>query len=96
MKVTFKPSGLIYEAREGMSIMDAIRFNDLKLDAPCGGNGTCKKCKVMVTDEKGTREVLACMTKITGDITVDISRKDEGHRILMGGITREVAPPPAV
>ena len=96
MKVTFKPSGLIYEAREGMSIMDAIRFNDLKLDAPCGGNGTCKKCKVKVTDEKGTREVLACMTKITGDITVDISRKDEGHRILMGGITREVAPTPAV
>ena len=96
MKVTFKPSGLVYEAREGMSIMDAIRFNDLKLDAPCGGNGTCKKCKVMVTDEKGTREVLACMTKITGDITVDISRKDEGHRILMGGITREVAPTPAV
>ncbi len=96
MKVTFKPSGLIYEARPGMSIMDAIRFNDLKLDAPCGGNGTCKKCKVIVTDEKGTREVLACMTKITGDITVDISRKDEGHRILMGGITREVAPTPAV
>ncbi len=96
MKVTFKPSGLIYEARPGMSIMDAIRFNDLKLDAPCGGNGTCKKCKVMITDEKGTREVLACMTKITGDITVDISRKDEGHRILMGGITREVAPTPAV
>ena len=96
MKVTFKPSGIIYEAREGMSIMDAIRFNDLKLDAPCGGNGTCKKCKVMVTDEKGTREVLACSTKITGDITVDISRKDEGHRILMGGITREVAPTPAV
>ncbi len=96
MKVTFKPSGLIYEARSGMSIMDAIRFNDLKLDAPCGGNGTCKKCKVTVTDEKGTREVLACQTKITGDITVDISRKDEGHRILMGGITREVAPTPAV
>ena len=96
MKVTFKPSGLVYEARAGMSIMDAIRFNDLKLDAPCGGNGTCKKCKVLVTDDKGTREVLACMTKITGDITVDISRKDEGHRILMGGITREVAPTPAV
>ncbi len=96
MKVTFKPSGLVYEARAGMSIMDAIRFNDLKLDAPCGGNGTCKKCKVIVTDEKGTREVLACMTKITGDMTVDISRKDEGHRILMGGITREVAPTPAI
>ena len=81
MKVAFKPSGVVYEAREGMSIMDAIRANDLKLDAPCGGNGTCKKCKVTVTDDQGTREVLACQTKITGDMTVDISRKDEGHRI---------------
>jgi uncharacterized 2Fe-2S/4Fe-4S cluster protein (DUF4445 family) len=96
MKVTFLPSGLVFEASAGMSIMDAIRACDLKLDAPCGGNGTCKKCKVMVTDDGGEREVLACMTKITGDITVDISRKDEGHRILMGGITREVAPTPAV
>lgn len=96
MKVVFKPSGLIYEAREGMTIMDAIRFNELQIDAPCGGNGTCKKCKVTITDAKGTREVLACMTKITGDMTVELSRKDEGHRILMGGITREVASTPAV
>ncbi len=96
MTVTFRPSGLIYEAREGMTIMDAIHFNELLIDAPCGGNGTCKKCKVIVTDAKGTREVLACQTKITGDMTVDLSRKDEGHRILMGGITREVAKTPAL
>ena len=96
MKVTFRPSGIVYEARAGMTIMDAIHFNELLFDAPCGGNGTCKKCKVMITDEDGTREVLACQTKITRDMTVDLSRKDEGHRILMGGITREVAPTPAV
>ncbi len=96
MKVVFKPSGIVFEAREGMTIMDAIRAADLKIDAPCGGNGTCKKCKVTVTDDLGTREVLACSTKITGDMTVEIPRKDEGHRILMGGITREVAPTPAV
>ena len=96
MKVTFRPSGIVYEARAGMTIMDAIHFNELLFDAPCGGNGTCKKCKVMVTDEQGKREVLACQTKITGDIIVDLPRKDEGHRILMGGITREIAPTPAV
>lgn len=96
MKVTFRPSGIVYEARAGMTIMDAIHFNELLFDAPCGGNGTCKKCKVMITDEDGTREVLACQTKITRDVVVDLSRKDEGHRILMGGITREVAPTPAV
>ncbi len=96
MKVTFRPSGIVYEARAGMTIMDAIHFNELLFDAPCGGNGTCKKCKVMITDEDGTREVLACQTKITRDIIVDLPRKDEGHRILMGGITREIAPTPAV
>lgn len=96
MTVTFRPSGLLFEAREGMTIMDAIHFSELEFDAPCGGNGTCKKCKVTVTDAQGTREVLACQTKITGDMTVDLSRKDEGHRILMGGITREVAKTPAL
>ncbi len=96
MTVTFRPSGLLFEAREGMTIMDAIHFSELQFDAPCGGNGTCKKCKVSVTDAQGTREVLACQTKITGDMTVDLSRKDEGHRILMGGITREVAKTPAL
>lgn len=96
MKVTFLPSGTIYDAREGMTIMDALRAVELQIDAPCGGNGTCKKCKVRVTDEKGTRELLACQTKISGEMTVDIGHRDEGHRILMGGITREVAPTPAV
>ena len=96
MKVTFLPSGTVYEAREGLTIMDALRAVELQIDAPCGGNGTCKKCKVRVTDEKGTRELLACQTKITGEMTVDIGRRDEGHRILMGGITREVSPTPAV
>ena len=96
MKVTFLPSGILYEAEEGLTVMEAIHLSGQQLDAPCGGNGTCKKCKVTVTDGQGTREVLACQTKITCDMTVNLTRRDEGHRILMGGITREVAKTPAL
>lgn len=96
MKVVFLPSGAEMIAEPGMTIMQALHRAGLNIDAPCGGNGTCKKCKVKVTDSKGERIVLACQTVITGDMTVDISREDEGHRILMGGITREVASVPSV
>lgn len=96
INITFKPSGVVFEAAEGMTIMESIRAAGLKLDAPCGGNGTCKKCKVKITDAEGTREVLACQTRIDHELTVDISRSDEGHRILMGGITRDVDPTPAI
>ena len=82
MKVVFLPSGAEMIAEPGMTIMQALHRAGLNIDAPCGGNGTCKKCKVKVTDSKGERIVLACQTVITGDMTVDISREDEGHRIL--------------
>ena len=96
MKVQFLPSGAELIAEPGMTIMQALHRAGLSIDAPCGGNGTCKKCKVKVSDAEGERVVLACQTVITGDMTVDISREDEGHRILMGGITREVASIPSV
>ena len=96
MKVLFQPSGAELIAEPGMTIMQALHKAGLNIDAPCGGNGTCKKCKVKVTDAEGERTVLACQTVITGDMTVDISREDEGHRILMLGITREVASTPSV
>ena len=96
MRVTFLPSGDTVTVEAGTTIMQALRQAGLRIDAPCGGNGTCHKCKVLVRDSQGERSVLACQTPVTEDMTVDISRADEGHRILMGGITREVAPTPAV
>lgn len=96
MTVTFLPSGLLFEAGNGMTIMEAARAAGLRLDAPCGGNGTCKKCKVRMRDAKGEREVLACQTVIRENITVELPESDEGHRILMGGISREVSEVPSL
>lgn len=96
MRVTFLPSQLTAEVTGDKTIMQALIDAGLELDAPCGGRGVCKKCKVKVTDADGTRVVLACQTKIENDMTVDISGQDEGHRILMGGITRNIIVSPAV
>lgn len=96
MRVTFLPSGAVVDVAPGTTIMQALHQAGLRIDAPCGGNGTCKKCKVRVR-AGGTEEILlACQTKITQDLTVNLSGEDEGHRILMGGITREIAADPAV
>ncbi|MDR0937299.1 MAG: ASKHA domain-containing protein [Oscillospiraceae bacterium] len=88
--ITFLPTN-ITAAVEGGTILEAAIAAGLRLDAPCGGRGKCGKCKVRANSET----VLACQTLIDGDLTVDLSEA-AGHRILMGGLSREVAADPAV
>ncbi|MBO4330536.1 MAG: DUF4445 domain-containing protein [Oscillospiraceae bacterium] len=96
MKVTFKPADITVDIEAGSTIMQAALKAGVQIDAPCGGNGKCRKCKVNVIDVNGANSVLACQTEITDGMTVDVSGENEGHRILMGGITRDIAEGPAV
>lgn len=57
-------------AEDGTSLLDVLRQADIPVSAPCGGNGTCKKCRVLRTDSGGTAEVLACRTRLTQDCTL--------------------------
>ena len=57
-------------AENGTSLLDVLRQADIPVSAPCGGNGTCKKCRVLRTDSGGTTEVLACRTRLTQDCTL--------------------------
>lgn len=42
------------EAVTGMRLLDAVTMApDVQVDAPCGGNGTCGKCKVKVLSGEG-------------------------------------------
>ncbi|MBI4171843.1 MAG: 2Fe-2S iron-sulfur cluster binding domain-containing protein, partial [Actinobacteria bacterium] len=34
----------------GTTIFDAASWNAIAIDSTCGGHGTCKKCRVRVTD----------------------------------------------
>ena len=68
------------------SLLDAARNAGISIDAPCGGVGTCGKCRVRllegvleceknmhISDEEynaGWR--LACISKVSGDAVIEI------------------------
>lgn len=73
--VTFLPGGEKVTVKSGTTLLDAQILAGLHPDAPCGGKGTCGKCKVWVEE----KEVLACKTAVTQDVTV---------RLTVGGANR--------
>lgn len=70
------------DAREGETILAALRRAGITApEAPCGGNGTCKKCTVTVDGQT----VLACRTPVTGDHTVVLPEQNAGAVIASAG-----------
>ena len=64
--ITVLPQQQNIQAAEGENLLQVLQRAGLAPDAPCGGNGTCGKCKVLVN---GT-EMLACQTAVTQDMVV--------------------------
>lgn len=71
MKITFYPVGTTVEIQENTTILEAERVAGLEPDAPCGGNGSCGKCKVKVNGE----QVLACQTKVKDGMCIIVEEK---------------------
>jgi uncharacterized 2Fe-2S/4Fe-4S cluster protein (DUF4445 family) len=46
--VVFKPSGKVVEAEVGANLLDVALAAGVEVNAPCGGQGRCGRCKVMV------------------------------------------------
>jgi uncharacterized 2Fe-2S/4Fe-4S cluster protein (DUF4445 family) len=86
--VVFQPLGRTIRVCRGTRLMEAALEAGLALDLPCGGDGTCGKCRVIVRegagepgptergaldgDELGRGVRLACQTTIEGPMTVEI------------------------
>ncbi|MGI6108585.1 MAG: ASKHA domain-containing protein [Eubacteriaceae bacterium] len=71
----------------GTDLLTAQVMADLHPDAPCGGQGRCKKCLIdlIETDADGreqTRQVVACTYPVTRDLHVRLIAPDKMHRIL--------------
>ena len=66
--VTVLPHKLNIAAETGACLLEVLRGAGLTVDAPCGGEGRCGKCKVLADG----KEVLACRTKVRGDMTVTL------------------------
>ena len=65
-------------AADGANLHALLAENEIAVYAPCKGNGTCKKCRVTVKDASGEREVLACQTKVCGDMEVTVPKVSGG------------------
>ena len=85
--VEFIPDGVTVAVETGTTILDAMIAAGLAPDAPCGGKGTCGKCRVTVNNQ----QVLACKTRVTEDLTVYTAQEGEA-KILMSGTGVRITP----
>ncbi len=63
--ITLLPDNRILQAEAGQTLHNLLAREGM-LDAPCGGRGTCGKCRVLANG----REVPACQTTVDRDMTV--------------------------
>lgn len=82
-KITVLPTNRILEAAADTSLLTILQKAGLAPDAPCGGEGKCGKCRVIVNG----REVLSCRTVIDRDMMVEIPTLTR-EQILTQGIAR--------
>jgi uncharacterized 2Fe-2S/4Fe-4S cluster protein (DUF4445 family) len=47
VRVIFHPLNKVVTLRKGSTVLDAIRMAEIQFESICGGNGECKKCKVI-------------------------------------------------
>ena len=85
--VTFQPHDRRVTVDAGTTLLQAQIAAGLRPDAPCGGKGTCGKCRVTLEG----REVLACQTPVDRDMVVFTAR-EEGVRILTAGQAVQAKP----
>ncbi|GAG85532.1 unnamed protein product, partial [marine sediment metagenome] len=90
-KINFLPDKKNITMNEGTTILEALEIAGINIDTPCGGKGTCGKCKILVikgmnaitpVEEKFLSEEeikkgfrLACQTKIFKDAIIEIPSK---------------------
>ena len=104
-EVSLSPDGVTVSVAKGTTILEACDAAGIAIDAVCGGEGKCGRCKVIPTGEflPGSREsltheeigagfVLACEATVEGDLEVVIPPRSRirEHQILARSAEREV------
>jgi len=66
-RITFHPFGVTVEAPSGLDLRDAAKQAGIDLDFPCGGQGTCGRCKARLIS--GRLDVIE--TPASADMVLD-------------------------
>jgi uncharacterized 2Fe-2S/4Fe-4S cluster protein (DUF4445 family) len=89
-RVVFEPGGQAVEVPEGTLLNEAASRAGITLNLPCGGQGRCGRCQVIVRQGQVRRRselrlsreqvsqgyALACQTVIESDLVVEIPRQE--------------------
>lgn len=67
-RVTVLPQNVNIQAADGEQLLAVLRRASLRVDAPCGGQGQCGKCGVLVDGQL----LSACRTRVERDLTVTL------------------------
>ena len=70
--ITLQPTGNRLYANTGQTLYQVMLEAGVAIEAPCGGYGRCGKCRVLITDAQGVREVSACQYRLQSDVTVKL------------------------
>lgn len=95
LRIVFEPDGAEVFVPAGTLLSKAAAASGRAVESPCGGMGTCGKCKVFVSgavgepdlierrllgdDEIASGARLACRTRVTGDISVTIPEESRSR-----------------
>ena len=112
VKLDFSPSNQSFKVPPGVSVFDAASWNGIAIDSTCGGHGTCKKCKVQITegivpisrldirafsqDELKNGWRLACVARATENLAITVPAMTARPKAATVGVGRQVILRPAV
>lgn len=99
-QVIFKPDNREVSVPEGSTLLEAAISADVHLNASCNGKGSCGKCKLIVESgqleikpsallsesEKEKKYVLACQSRVFGDVTVKIPPETLEKKLKIAGM----------
>lgn len=76
IKVHYNNAVININYSEGASLLQILQNHDFKIEAPCGGNGTCGKCRVQI---KEVGFINSCEYYPYSDIEVILPNKKEAQ-----------------
>ncbi|NPV07116.1 MAG: DUF4445 domain-containing protein [Anaerolineae bacterium] len=107
--VVFRPSGKVVEVEAGTRVSDAAAEAGVRLNLPCGGQGRCGRCLVLVEHGEISRRpsaklppaleqrgyALGCQALVKGDAVIFVPEQEEMERVLVptGAVSEKVARP---
>jgi uncharacterized 2Fe-2S/4Fe-4S cluster protein (DUF4445 family) len=110
-KVQFAPAGREIEVAEGWTILEAAQACGVEINIPCGGQGRCGRCAVVVEDgddhvrRRSTMRLsaadiaagyaLACQSVVAGDLIITVPPQEEIARHLVTEKKAVTVEPPA-